>query len=289
MCARVCSPRSHSKASINRAVFAKKLALVKNRKDAQYCGSTILSMCHQCSPLPSDQTSALHRRNFLKLAGAAALGMALADSVVAAPNDAVPKPRNVVSPDAALARLMKGNERYISGNMKSHDFIAERPALALGQNPFAGILSCADSRIAPEYAFDTGRGDLFVCRVAGNFAEPNSIASFEYGVAVLGVPLILVLGHDSCGAVDSTIKAVKDGVTFPGHIPSLVKALRPAVKTAMGEPGDLLENAIRENVRINVEKLKSASPILDEGVKKGTLRIVGGVYDLETGRVNLLG
>ena len=183
---------------------------------------------------------------------------------------------------------MRGNTRYVDGAMNSHDFIAERPALVMGQNPFAGILSCADSRIAPEYAFDTGRGDLFVCRVAGNFANEDSIASFEYGVAVLGVPLILVLGHEACGAVDSTIKAVKEGATFPGHISSLVEALRPAVKSSIGQPGSLLDNSIRKNVLLNVEKLKSAAPILSKAVEENKLRVAGGVYHLETGRVEIV-
>jgi carbonic anhydrase len=193
-----------------------------------------------------------------------------------------------VTPKAALDRLLKGNERYVEGRMKSHDFIAERPALALGQNPFAGILGCADSRVGPEYAFDIARGDIFVCRVAGNFADVNSIASFEYAVAVLSTPLILVLGHAKCGAVEAAIKAVKDGQEFPGHIPSLVKALRPAVKTAQEQPGDLLDNAIKQNVLLNVERLRAVSPILNKAVEKGKLRVSGGIYSLDTGRVALV-
>jgi len=241
-------------------------------------------MCQHCPPSPVERQSELPRRNFLKLAGAAALGLTLPGRSEAAP----PRPQNVIGPDEALARLMAGNERYRKGTMVTHDFHSKRPALALAQNPFAGILSCADSRVAPEYAFDTGVGDLFVCRVAGNFANPDTIASFEFGVAVLGVPFILVLGHSRCGAVDSTIKAVKDGATFPGHIPSLVKALRPSVKAVLKEPGDLLVNATNENVRRTVEMLKKASPILDKGVKDGTLRVAGGVYDLSTGRVEII-
>src|SRR6478672_8304798 len=189
-------------------------------------------MCTRC-----DDNSALHspdvpRRTFLKLAGAAALSLGSFGRSRAAEVNPPPKPQNVLSPNAALELLMEGNNRYVEGRMKRHDFIAERPALALGQNPFAGILGCADSRVAPEYAFDTGRGDLFVCRVAGNFADINSIASFEYAVAVLGTPLILVLGHSKCGAIDAAVKSVKDHQEFPGHIPALVKALRPAVKAA---------------------------------------------------------
>lgn len=235
-------------------------------------------MCQDCTPLP--------RRHFFKLAGAAVIGLSGVDRIAAAP----PRPQNVISGDEALSRLMKGNDRYVSGDMRSHDFVAERPALIAGQNPFAGILSCADSRIAPEYAFDTGRGDLFVCRVAGNFADANTIASFEYGVAVLGVPLIMVLGHQSCGAVDATIKAVTKGEKFPGHIPSLVKALRPSVESAIkhGETADLLRAATIRNVQMTVEKLKSATPILSKAVENQSLKIVGGVYDLTDGRIDLV-
>lgn len=238
-------------------------------------------MCQKCGSPSADQRSELPRRNFLKLAGAAAFGIAFADHVLAAANEAPPKPRNVISPDAALARLMKGNERYVKGVMKRHDFFNERPALSLGQNPFVGILSCADSRVAR-------RGDVFVCRVAGNFANADTVASFEYAVAVLGTPLILVLGHSKCGALEATVKAVKDGEKFSGHIPSLITALRPAVKTAMDESGDLLENAIKQNVLRTVEKLKGAGPILSKAVEKGTLRVAGGVYDLYTGRVGIM-
>lgn len=183
---------------------------------------------------------------------------------------------------------MKGNHRYVAGTMRRHDFSTEREALAGGQNPFAGILSCADSRLGPEYAFDTGRGDIFVCRVAGNFANPDTIASFEYALAVLSTPLILVLGHQACGAVDSTIKQVKNGATFPGHIPSLTEALTPAVQAVSDQPGDLLTNAIKKNVVLTVQKLQTAEPILSEAVNQKKLKIVGGVYDLKTGKVELV-
>jgi carbonic anhydrase len=241
-------------------------------------------MCTECDNHSSD----LRRRNFLKLAGAAALSFGFAGRSRAAEVIAPPKPENVLTPDAALERLMNGNDRYVKGKMKRHDFIAERPALALGQNPFAGILGCADSRVGPEYAFDIGRGDVFVCRVAGNFADANSIASFEYAVAVLGTPFILVLGHSECGAVDAAVKAVRDGEDFPGHIPSLLKALRPAVKLAQDQPGDLLDNAIKQNVMLNVGKLKTSGPILNEAVQRGKLQVAGGIYSLDTGRVTLV-
>jgi carbonic anhydrase len=199
-----------------------------------------------------------------------------------------PKPQNVLSPDGALERLLKGNERYVDGVSLRHDFKHEREALVGGQNPYAAVLSCADSRIAPEYAFDTGRGDLFVCRVAGNFATTETIASLEYAVAVLGVPLILVLGHESCGAVDAAIKSLKDDTTLPGHMPSLVAGIAPAVKAVSQQGGDTLGKAIRQNVVDNVAKLGSTTPILSAAVEQHKLRVVGGIYRLRDGRVDMV-
>ena len=159
--------------------------------------------------------------------------------------------------------------------------------MANSQNPFAAILSCADSRIGPEYAFDTGLGDLFVCRVAGNFANDDVIASFEYAVSALGTPLIFVLGHQACGAVDATIKQIRNGTSFPGRIPSLTEALTPAVSSASQEPGDLLTNAIKRNVLLTVQKLQTTGPILSQAVSEKKLKIVGGIYNFHTGKVDL--
>jgi carbonic anhydrase len=245
-------------------------------------------MCEICDlENPADRTQP-SRRGLLRLFGAAAAGFALARPASAKEDKRPPKPQNVVSPDASLELLMKGNKRYVEGESRRHDFKREREALVGGQNPYAGILSCADSRIAPEYAFDSGRGDLFVCRVAGNFANDDTIASMEYAVAMLGTPLIMVLGHDACGAVGATIKSLKDGVTLPGHLPSLVTSLTPAVKAASGRPGDPLDSAIRQNVIDNVAKLKSATPILSSAVEQKKLRVVGGIYRLKDGRVEII-
>ena len=199
-----------------------------------------------------------------------------------------PKPQNVLSPDASLERLRQGNARYVEGVSLRHDFKHEREALAGGQNPFAAILSCADSRIAPEYAFDSGRGDLFVCRVAGNFANEESVASLEYAVAVLGVPLILVLGHDACGAVDATIKSLRDNTTLPGHMPSLVAGIAPSVKAVLPQGGDTLGKAIRQNVLDNVANVSTATPILSAAVEQHKLKVVGGIYRLRDGRVDMV-
>src|ERR1700760_1308306 len=243
-------------------------------------------MCEICGQ-DSHRGFATTRRSFL--VAASAVGLSLAGMARAKETKAPPKPENVLSPDASLKRLVAGNERYVEGIARRHDFKHEREALAGGQNPYAAILSCADSRIAPEYAFDTARGDLFVCRVAGNFASDETVASLEYAVAVLNTPLILVLGHEACGAVDATIKSLKDDTTLPGHLPSLVSALAPAVKATKDQPGDPLANAIRRNVIDNVAKLKSATPILKSAVEQGKLKIVGGIYRLGDGKVELIG
>jgi carbonic anhydrase len=243
-------------------------------------------MCELCRA--NATTPHIARRNVLKLAGFAAAGMAIAPRAFAKETKAPPKPENVLSPDAALDRLMKGNMRYIDGLTKRHDFKHEREALSKGQNPFAAVLSCADSRIAPELCFDTARGDVFVCRVAGNFADEEIIASFEYAVSVLNTPLIMVLGHGACGAVDATIKSIKDGTTLPGHLPALVHALTPAVQAAQQQPGDLLANAVRSNVAMNVDRLKTTAPILKAAVDDKKLRVVGGIYELKSGLVELL-
>jgi len=246
-------------------------------------------MCHLCDIRTSTTLAQRTRRGFLQLASGVAAGLAFAPHAFAKDTKPPPKPQNAISPDAALERLMKGNARYVDGISKRHDFKHEREALAGGQNPYASILSCADSRIAPEYAFDSGRGDLFVCRVAGNFANDDTLASLEYSVAVLNSPLVLVLGHESCGAVDATIKSLKDNTTLPGHLPSLVAALAPAVKAVADQPGDKLANATRRNVIDNVAKLKAATPILSAAVEKGKLKIVGGIYLLGNGKVEMVG
>ncbi len=255
-------------------------------------------MCENCRPALAASSftprlaPALSRRAMLGLVAASSATLALGGTAFAkdaSPAKQPPKPQNVLTPDAAVARLMAGNARYVGGVSKRHDFAHEREALAGGQNPFAAVLGCADSRIAPEYAFDTARGDLFVCRVAGNFANDESIASLEYAVAVLDTPLILVLGHDACGAVDATIKSVKDGTTLPGHLPSLVAALSGAVKTSAQQQGNPLDNAIKQNVLDTVAKLKATTPILSAAVADNKLKVLGGVYRLRDGRVDMVG
>ena len=248
-------------------------------------------MCEACCESPFDRFRPSRRNVLLVAASLLSVKAAGAKEIkkeTKKETKAPPKPQNVLSPDASLERLLKGNSRYVDGVALRHDFKHEREALVGGQNPYAAILSCADSRIAPEYAFDSGRGDLFVCRVAGNFATDEMIASMEYAVAVLGVPLILVLGHDKCGAVDAAIKSLKDDKALPGHMPSLVTGIAPAVKAVSQQAGDTLGKAIRQNVIDNVGKLSSATPILSAAVEQKKLRVVGGVYELKDGRVEMM-
>jgi carbonic anhydrase len=247
-------------------------------------------MCETCGIPALTHRGTLPRRAVLSFGVALPAMLAARSGALAKGKDKLPpKPQNVLSPEQALTRLKEGNKRYVQGVAKRHDFIAEREALVGGQNPYAGILSCADSRIAPEYAFDSGRGDLFVVRVAGNFVNTDNLASFEYAVEVLKTPLLLVLGHDACGAVKSTISSIQDKTTLPGHLPSLVAALTPAVDAVSKLPGDLLENATKENVRRNVETLKTATPLLSAAVDEKRVQVVGAIYRIATGEVQLVG
>lgn len=228
----------------------------------------------------------LSRRHVLAAGAAAAWAGAI--TMPAAAQNAAPPP-NAISPDAALKRLMDGNARYAANASNNKDFSAGRAARALSQYPFAAILSCADSRVAPELAFDEGPGELFVIRVAGNFVNNDGLASLEYGTKFLGIPLIMVLGHTNCGAIDATIKVLKDNAQLPGHLPELVGSIKPAVETAKkANAANLLNEAIAENVRHNVSRLRNAKPIVSDMVAGGKVKVVGGVYDLATGKVSLV-
>ena len=199
-----------------------------------------------------------------------------------------PKP-NVIGADAALRLLMQGNARYVANKPTHRNFSAGRVGRTRAQFPIAAILSCADSRVAPEFAFDQGPGDLFVVRLAGNFANDDGLASLEFAVKFLGVPLILVLGHSNCGAVAAAINVVEDNAQLPGHLPGLVQSIKPAVEAAKAKsPKDLLAASITENVALNVNRLQTSQPLLASFAQSGQVKIVGGVYDLATGKVGLL-
>jgi len=201
---------------------------------------------------------------------------------------AVPPP-NAITPAAALKRLQEGNARYAANAPNERDFSSGRAARAQAQYPIAAILSCADSRVVPDLVFDQSPGELFVVRVAGNVVSPNLLASLEYGVQFLGVPLIMVLGHSACGAVDAAIKVLKTGAQLPGHLPELIRAIKPAVIVAeKTQRGTLLDNAIAENVRRQVAQLRKSPPVVQKAYDDKTVDVVGGVYDIATGRIALV-
>jgi carbonic anhydrase len=225
------------------------------------------------------------------MTGAAALVAASALSVgrAKAATDPIVTPQNVIPPSEALDRLMKGNARYVANQPNERDFSAARAARATAQYPIAAILSCADSRVSPELLFDQSPGDVFVVRLAGNFLDDDGFASLEYAVKFLGAPLIMILGHTNCGAIDAAIKVVKEGIELPGHLPELIKSIKPAVIAAHGRhPSDLLAAATEENVRLNVKRLVDDAPVMTEPLAAKKLALAGGIYDIATGKVNLL-
>lgn len=215
---------------------------------------------------------------------AAADGHAPAAHPEAAPAAGTPAVRVVVK--GALERLKDGNRRYADGKpSQPRRGREQRELVARAQLPFAIIVGCADSRVPPEVVFDQGLGDLFVVRVAGNVVDETVLGSIEYAVEHLGSRLVVVLGHERCGAVDAACKGGNPGA----HVGSLVEAIRPAVEVARRRKGDnLLADAVKSNVQRVVDQLKGSWPVLGPEVREERLTVVGGVYDLETGRVEFL-
>lgn len=223
----------------------------------------------------------MRRRNLL--AGSLAI---VATGVVTLPTEAQTDEATPVSPDEALQRLIDGNARYVANAAINTDHSVGRAARAEGQQPFAAVVCCSDSRVAPELLFDQGPGALFVVRVAGNFINKDGLASLEFGAAVLGLKLIVVLGHSSCGAVRATISSIEDKALPPGHLPNLINAIRPAVYDAMTDnPGDLLLAATARNAQINAKRAQTEGPILSELHEAGMLKSAAGVYEISTGKV----
>jgi carbonic anhydrase len=185
--------------------------------------------------------------------------------------------------DQVLQALKAGNQRETSGKATHpHQSASWRNSLISGQHPKAVILTCADSRVPPELVFDQGLGDLFDIRVAGNIADDAVVGSIEYAVEHLHCPLVVVMGHQKCGAVSAAI----EGGTPEGHLGALINPILPAVAKAKSMPGDTVANAVRINVDNVVEQLKTSEPILAEHVNSGHLKIVGAVYSLQTGKVS---
>jgi carbonic anhydrase len=206
-------------------------------------------------------------------------------SVLATFAGATPKAKEQVTAESALAELKVGNQHHVQHRYQHpHENALRQRELTSGQHPHAQILSCSDSRVPPEIIFDQGLGDLFVVRVAGNVATDTELGSLEYGAEHLHIPLLVVLGHEKCGAVTAAV----EGGPPEGHIAALVNLIMPAVEKSRGLPGDPVTNAVRSNVELVVRQLRSSTPLLSELVAHGKLRIVGAVYSLDSGKVTWL-
>lgn len=214
------------------------------------------------------------------------LGATLGACLVLVSNASSPTRASTLEGDAPLDRLMAGNRRFVEGRSEHLDdaSAARRSEVAKGQHPFAIVVGCADSRVPPELVFDQGLGALFVVRSAGNVLGDAAIGTIEYGVEHLGCELVIVLGHERCGAVNAVLK----GGDLPGHLSSFVPAIRPVIDGAKKKGGDVLDNAVRANAARIARELAECEPILSEFVHLGRLQVVGARYDLDTGVVELL-
>ncbi|OCR02702.1 carbonic anhydrase [Oscillatoriales cyanobacterium USR001] len=231
----------------------------------------------------------MSRRKLILLSGASAIAASLTPQLLKSPMAiAETNPQAAFSnltPDQSIKKLMDGNQRYFQHKRIFPDQSPARVTeLAKGQHPFAIVLGCADSRVSPELLFDQGLGNLFDIRVAGNIINDAVLGSIEYAILELKTPLIFVLGHERCGAVTAAV----NGKSLPGKIGTLVAAIKPAVDQVKNQPGDKVDNAVRANIKMSVNKLKSTSSILSEAMKSGKLKIVGGRYDLDTGKVDMI-
>jgi carbonic anhydrase len=229
----------------------------------------------------------MNRRDIIGLAGLTAAA-STAGSIAIGPARASKKtPGQPRSPDEALAALKAGNAKYVSDRqLCSNDLAQRRAAVASHQAPWATIVSCADSRVPPELLFGgLGVGELFVARNAGNLVDTATMGTIEYGAAVLGSPLIVVLGHGRCGAVAAACKVVTDNATFPGSIGPMIEPIVPAAIAVRDRPGDFVENAIRQSAKRTASRLTAASTILADLEKAGKLKIVAAHYELDSGSV----
>jgi carbonic anhydrase len=194
-----------------------------------------------------------------------------------------------MTPDEALRMLKEGNERFVTdAPFRGVQGRERRVEVARGQRPFAVLVGCSDSRVPPELLFGRGLGELFIVRVAGNTVDLTARGSVEYAVAELGVPLVLVLGHERCGAVAAAVEVVASNATFPGAIGEVVEPIVPAVLRAKAQPGELLDNAVRENVRRVVTRLRGNGAILPAMAEAGRRKVVGARYDRDDGAVDFV-
>lgn len=206
----------------------------------------------------------------------------LAGGVAAMLAGGTARAQTTLGPDAALERLMAGNTRFVANRLTSfnEDLAILKQGTLAKQEPFAAVLSCADSRVPVELVFDQSIGHVFVARVAGNICTPEIIASLEYGAAVLGTPAIVVLGHEGCGAVHAAL----EGKAVPGQISALYAPIRPAIERG----GHDLDAAVKANAQIQANLLRTASPVIGDLIRAGKLKVVAAYYALATGKVSVL-
>src|SRR5688572_14396118 len=226
------------------------------------------------------------RRALLRLAG---LGLASAGLGLAGTAAHAAGKGTSLTADQALAALKDGNARFVSNPQACvMDLAKQRAAVAGGQAPWATIVGCSDSRVPPELLFGgLGLGELFVARNAGNMVDTATMGTIEYGAAVLGAPLILVLGHERCGAVVAACDIVSKKATFPGSIGPMVKAIVPAAMAVRNQPGDFVDNTVRESAKRTAAQIATKSPIVAPLVKKGSVKVVAGRYSLDDGKVEV--
>jgi carbonic anhydrase len=237
-------------------------------------------MCFECVKL--------NRRNFMGFAasGVAAAGLWTVGGALS-PSFA----KTALTADEALAKLKAGNEKFIAApDLCAANLGANRTAVAKGQSPWATILTCADSRVSPELVFGgVGLGELFVCRNAGNVADTAVMGTIEYGAEHLGSPLVVVMGHSRCGAVQAACDVVEKEAKLPGSIKPMVDAIVPAAQAMKGKGGDFVDAVVRENARMNSEKVMAESEIMKELAHEGKVKVVYARYDLDSGKVDFLG
>ena len=238
-------------------------------------------MCQTC------RKSGIGRRDFFRLSASGAAALALGASNRSMAAEGAP---TSLSPDEALAALKSGNERYVSNpKVCSADLASSRSAVAGHQAPWATIISCADSRVPPELIFGgLGVGELFVARNAGNLVDTATLGTVEYGAAVLGSPVIVVLAHTNCGAVKAACDVVTKNATYPGAIGSMIDPILPAALAVRNEAGDYVDNAAKESARRTAARLTAASTIISGLAGSAKLKIAAAIYNLESGVVSYL-
>ena len=201
--------------------------------------------------------------------------------------------RTTLTANQALERLKQGNANFLANRLPPDppDHAKRRLDLARSQTPFAVLVSCSDSRVPPELLFGAGLGELFIVRNAGNTVDTVALGSIQYGVNVLGAPLVVVMGHERCGAVDAAVSVVQKNAVYPGSIGQMIEPIIPAVlraRSAAAKDEDLLDQAVRENIRRTVMRLRESEPSLLEPQRAGRLRVVGARYDLDDGKVDFI-